>query len=90
MGITGRSTGPHLHFGLKKDKTFVDPMKYLKVTTIKEKPIDKSLADGFEKRAKTLHLMLKAIKVPDLPVKAAAKKAQQGTSVKGKKSSKGE
>ena len=43
--------------------------------------------DGFEKRAKTLHLMLKAIKVPDLPAKASAKKAAQS---KGKKSSKGE
>ncbi|MCP4601138.1 MAG: M23 family metallopeptidase [Proteobacteria bacterium] len=28
VGSSGRSTGPHLHFGLKKDGRFVDPLKY--------------------------------------------------------------
>lgn len=69
VGNTGRSTGPHLHFGLKKSGKYVDPMKYIKVTTVKEKPIAKSLREGFEKRAKTLLSMLKAIKVPELPEK---------------------
>ena len=28
-GNTGNSTGPHIHFGIKVDGTFVDPMNYL-------------------------------------------------------------
>lgn len=35
VGSSGRSTGPHLHFGLKKNGRWVDPMHYLRKKSIR-------------------------------------------------------
>lgn len=44
MGSTGRSTGAHLHWGIKKDGSWIDPAPYL----------DKEYTDGAEPAAKNV------------------------------------
>ncbi|HIP28162.1 MAG TPA: M23 family metallopeptidase, partial [Sulfurovum sp.] len=42
VGSTGRSTGPHLHFGLQKNGRWIDPMNVLGKKSIKSSTSQKS------------------------------------------------
>ena len=42
VGSTGRSTGPHLHFGLQKNGRWIDPMNVLGTKSIKSSTSQKS------------------------------------------------